>query len=155
MKNSVSERLGDRVVAGLLVAFAVFIFVYTASFPQPTQPLDPGVDAFPRIMAGLIGLLALTLLAKPRSWERFPRGAGAARVVGTVVLIFLYYLAIQPLGFVITTSFFLVGHLLLIGVRKPLPIIIVTFVGGPGLFYLFRNVLDVPLPLSGIGGLPF
>lgn len=155
MSDALVNNIGDRIVAALLVAFTVFIFVYTESFPETAQALDPGVEAFPRIVAGLIGILALVLLARPRAWESFPTGSGAMRVIGTVVLVFLYYLAIQPLGFVITTSIFLILHLLLIGVRKPMPIIVVTVVGGFGIFYLFRSVLDVPLPLSGIGGLPF
>lgn len=155
MNHAIVDKIGDRVVAVCLIGFTVFIFVYTGSFPAASQPLDPGIGAFPRIVAGLIGLLALILLAKPQEWEQFPRGSGAVRVVGTVVLVYLYYLALQPLGFVITTSLFLVLHLLLIGVRKPIPIIVVTAVGGYGLFSLFRNLLDVPLPTSGIGGLPF
>lgn len=155
MSNSLVDNIGDRIVAALLIVFAGFIFIYTASFPEPAQSLDPGIDAFPRIIASLIGLLALMLLLKPREWERFPRGSGMLRVLGTVGLVFLYYLAIVPLGFVITTSLFLVLHLLLIGVRKPIPIFVVTLIGGLGVFYLFRNVLDVPLPLSGVGGLPF
>ncbi|GAA2033597.1 hypothetical protein GCM10009720_12650 [Yaniella flava] len=155
MKTAVLDTLGDRLVAVFLIGFAVFVFIYTADFPEAAQPLDPGIEAFPRITAGLIGVLALVLLAKPREWEKFPRGSGVVRVLGTVVLVYFYYLALQPLGFVVTTSFFLVGHLLLIGVRKPLSIIVITAVGGFGIFYLFRSVLDVPLPLSGIGGLPF
>lgn len=155
MKATKIDGIGDRIVAIFLIGFAVFIFVYTAGFPEAAQPLDPGTEAFPRIIAALIGILALVLVAKPRAWERFPRESGAVRVIGTVVLLYLYYLAIEPLGFVVTTSVFLVFQMLLIGVRKIVPIIVVTVVGGVGLFYLFRNVLDVPLPLSGIGGLPF
>ncbi|MGO1530583.1 MAG: tripartite tricarboxylate transporter TctB family protein [Micrococcaceae bacterium] len=155
MTESILARLGDRLVAVGLIGFAVFIFVYTADFPAASQPLDPGIDAFPRIVAALIGGLALALLVKPREWEKFPRGFGVLRVVGTIVLITFYYFAIQPLGFVITSAVFLIAHTLLVGVRKPISIIVITLIGSVGLFYLFRNILDVPLPRSGIGGLPF
>lgn len=153
--SSVAKGLGDRFVAVGLITFVVFIHVHTASFPQLSHQMDPGPGGFPRVVATLIGVLALGLLIKPRQWERFPRGSGILRVVGTIILVFMYYLAIQPLGFVITTAGFLISETLLIGVRKLISTIIVTLIGSIGLFYLFRYVLEVPLPTSGIGALPF
>lgn len=150
----VSTKLGDRVAAGLLLVFAVGVFAYTFTFPSPLQPQDPGVTAFPRMVTVLIGILALLLLLRPREGEPLPRGRAAIRVITTVLLLCVYALVLDTAGFVITTVVFLLAELLLIGVRRPVLLILVPIGVSVGLFYLFRVFLEVPLPINGIGGLP-
>lgn len=149
-----STKLGDRVAAGLLLAFAVGVFAYTFTFPVPVQDLDPGVTAFPRMVTVLIGVLALVLLVRPREGEPLPRGRAAIRVVVTVLFLCVYAIVLDSMGFVITTVVFLLAELLLIGVRRPVLLVLVPLGVSAGLFYLFRVFLEVPLPVSGIGGLP-
>lgn len=149
-----STKLGDRVAAGLLLAFAVGVFAYTFTFPVPVQDLDPGVTAFPRMVTVLIGVLALVLLVRPREGEPLPRGRAAIRVIVTILFLCLYAVVMDSIGFVITTVVFLLAELLLIGVRRPVLLVLVPLGVAVGLFYLFRVFLEVPLPVSGIGGLP-
>lgn len=149
-----STKLGDRVAAGLLLAFAVGIFAYTFTFPAPAQPLDPGVTAFPRLVLVLIGVLSLVLLVRPQEGEALPRGWSALQVIGTVLLLCVYAVTLDSVGFVITTVFFLLAELLLIGVRRPVFLVLVPLGLTVGLYYLFRVFLEVPLPTSGLGGLP-
>lgn len=149
-----SAKFGDRVAAGLLIALAVGVFAYTYTFPTGVQPEDPGVTAFPRMVAVLIGVLALVLLARPGEGESLPRGWPALRVVATLLLLCVYAVVLDSLGFVITTVLFLLAELLLIGVRRPVLLVLVPLGVGVGLFYLFRVFLEVPLPVSGLGGLP-
>jgi putative tricarboxylic transport membrane protein len=149
-----STKLGDRVAAGLLLAFAVGVFAYTYSFPAPMQELDPGVTAFPRMVSVLIGILALVLLVRPREGEPLPRGWAAIRVLVTALFLVIYAVVLDSVGFVITTVVFLLAELLLIGVRRPVLLVLVPLGVSAGLFYMFRVFLEVPLPVSGIGGLP-
>lgn len=149
-----STKLGDRVSAILLLAFAVTLFAYTFVFPPPAQPLDPGVAAFPRMVSVMIGVLALMILVRPEEGEALPRGSAALRVVVTILLLCVYAVALDSLGFVVTTFMFLLAELLLIGVRRPALLILVPLGVSMGLFYLFRTFLEVPLPVSGLGGLP-
>jgi putative tricarboxylic transport membrane protein len=147
-------RLGDRIVAALLLALAVGIFAYTFTFPPTVQPIDPGVTVVPRMVSVLIGVLAVVLFVRPREGERLPRGRAALQVAVTVLLLGLYATVLELLGFVITTVVFLLAELLLLGLRRPVYLITVPLCVGVGLFYLFRVFLDVPLPTSGLGGLP-
>lgn len=147
-------QLRDRLAAVAVMVFAIFIFAFTYTFPSPTQALDPGPGAIPRIVAVLIFLMALVPLVRPVEGERLPRGGGLVRLLGTVVLLALYALTIDEIGFVISTAVFLILELLLIGVRRPVTLVAMPLVTSLGLFYLFREVLDVALPMSGIGGLP-
>lgn len=145
---------GDRVAAGLLLTLAVGVFAYTFTFPPPTQELDPGVSAFPRMIAVLIAVLSIVLLVRPQSGEALPRGTAAVRVALTVVLLWGYAMVLDYLGFVITSVVFLLAELLLIGVRRPTWLVLAPLGISLLLFYLFRVFLDVPLPVSGLGGLP-
>ena len=147
-------KLGDRVAAGMLLAFAVGVFAYTFTFPAPLQDLDPGVTAFPRMVTVLIGVLALVVLFRPQEGEPLPRGRAAVRVVVTVLFLCVYAVVLDSVGFVITTVVFLLVELLLIGVRRPVLLVLVPLGVSVGLFYLFRVFLEVPLPVSGLGGLP-
>lgn len=149
-----SAKFGDRVAAGLLLAFAVGVFSYTFTFPAPVQDLDPGVTAFPRMVSVLIGVLALVLLVRPKEGEALPSGWTALRVVATVLLLCFYAVAMDSLGFVITTVFFLLAELLLVGISRLVFLVLVPIGLSIGLFYLFRVFLEVPLPVSGLGGLP-
>lgn len=144
----------DRLTAGLLMVFAVIVFAFTFTFPAPGQPLDPGVAAMPRIVAVIIFAAAAVPLLRPQEGERLPRGMGAARVGGTAVLLVAYAYSLDAIGFVFATIAFLVLELLLIGVRHWLPLVAMPLVTSIGLFLVFRNALDVPLPTSGIGGFP-
>ena len=148
-------RPRDRFVAGLLMVLMVAVFAYTFTFPPPGQNFDPGVAAMPRIVAVVIFAAALLPLIWPRQGEKMPRGAGLLRVGGTAVLLLAYALVVDDVGFVIATVAFLVLELLLIGVRHWLPIVAMPLVTSIGLYVLFRDVLGVPLPVSGYGGLPF
>jgi putative tricarboxylic transport membrane protein len=151
---AVSARVGDRITGLLLLGLAVFVFVYSGTLPPPVQDLDPGPGFFPRMLAVLIGVLALVPLLKPQDWDPLPRGIVAWHVIGTVLLLFGYALLVDTAGFVITTVVFVLAELLLLGARRPLTLIAMPLVVGLGLFYLFRSVLDVPLPVAGWGGLP-
>ena len=149
-----STKFGDRVAAGLLLVFAVGVFAYTFTFPQPVQDIDPGVTAFPRMVTVLIGVLSVVLLVRPREGEPLPRGRAAIRVIVTVLLLSLYAVVLDSVGFVITTVVFLLAELLLIGVRRVVLLVLVPLGVSLGLFYLFRVFLEVPLPVSGLWGLP-
>ncbi|WP_026820482.1 tripartite tricarboxylate transporter TctB family protein [Arthrobacter castelli] len=145
---------GDRVAAVILLALAVFVFAYSFTMPDPVQELDPGVAAFPRGLAVLIGVLALVPLFRPQPGEALPRGLYAGRVIGTVALLAGYAMVLDIIGFVITTVAFTLAELFLLGIRRPVTLIVMPLGVGLGLFYVFRTLLGVALPTSGLGGLP-
>ena len=107
------------------------------------------------MVAALIGILSVVLLVRPREGEAFTEGmVGDPGCRKPCCLLCVYAYTLDSLGFVITTVFFLLAELLLIGVRRPVYLVLVPLGLGVGLFYLFRVFLEVPLPVSGLGGLP-
>lgn len=140
------QYLGDYAAAGVLLVFAVAVFAITLGFPGPAQPNDPGSAAFPRIIAGALAVLAVLQLARPRRGEELPRGAAALRVAGMVVLLVVYALVFEVLGFILSSVLFLLGALLLAGVRRPALLLIMPVAISVVLFYVFYNLLEVSLP---------
>lgn len=149
------DRAGDIVSGALLLALVVAIFVITPGFPPPGQPNDPGTAAFPRIIAGALGALALILLVRPERGEPLPRGRDALRVAGVVGLLLFYVAVLELLGFILATFIFLVGALLLAGARRPLTLILVPTGVSVVLFYVFYELLRVSLPRGIIEGMMF
>jgi putative tricarboxylic transport membrane protein len=140
------STLGDRVVAGVLLALAVGMFLYTFTFPGTLQPTDPGTAAFPRILAVALGALALISLLRPQEVALLPERSGTVPLVGIVVLTALYAGVVPVLGFLVSTVVYLVGALLLMGVRSPVYLVLVPVVLSFALFGLFGLLLEVPLP---------
>ncbi len=140
------SRLGDRIVAGILLALAVGMFAYTLTFPGTLQPTDPGTAAFPRILAVALGVLALALLLRPDEVSLLPERAGAFPMVGIIVLTAVYAAVLPILGFLISTIAYLAGALLLMKVRKPVYLVVVPIIVSITLFALFGLLLEVPLP---------
>ncbi|MBA2375810.1 MAG: tripartite tricarboxylate transporter TctB family protein [Actinomycetota bacterium] len=140
------SKLGDRVVAGILLALAVGMFSYTLTFPGTLQPTDPGTAALPRILAVALGALAVALLLRPNEVALLPERDGALPVVGIVVLTAIYAAVLPILGFLISTILYLVGALLLMKIRRPVYLVLVPIAVSITLFGLFGLLLEVPLP---------
>lgn len=149
------EKAGDIVSAVLLLAFAAIVLVLTVDFPPPGQANDPGTAAFPRIIAGSLGVLAVLQLIRPGRGEKLPRGAAAMRVAGILVLLLLYTAVLEMLGFILASALFLLGAILLAGTRRPLYLVLVPPVLSVALFYLFYRLLEVSLPRGFVEGLLF
>jgi putative tricarboxylic transport membrane protein len=149
------DRAGDIVSAGLVLAFAVAVFLVSLGFPPPGQPNDPGTAAFPQLIAIGLGVLALLQLLQLGETEALPRGSGALRVVGVVVLLFVYVQMLEPLGFVLSSALFMLAALLLAGARRLLTLLAVPIGVSVVLFWVFYRVLSVPLPRGFVEGLLF
>jgi putative tricarboxylic transport membrane protein len=150
----VRERKGTLISTGLLLAFAAAGFVLTLGFPAPAQPIDPGPAAFPRLIVGGLAIFALLQLLEPSKGEEpLPRGRQALKVVGVLVLLLVYAVVLKPLGFIVSTIIFLVGALILAGVRRPLPLVLMPVGLAVVLFYVFYELLRVSLPRGVIEGL--
>lgn len=149
------ERAGDIVAGVVLLALVVTVFVITLDFPPPGQPNDPGTAAFPRLVAGALGVLAVMLLVRPEQGEPLPRARDALRVAGVVGLLLFYVAILEPLGFILATIIFLVGALLLAGARSLLVLVLMPAGVSVALFYVFYELLRVSLPRGVIEGILF
>lgn len=158
-------------LAALGVA-AAYLFWLTLGFEYPRVPGRLGPDAWPQIVLALLILtciigIANACIARPAAREQpadptavepapAPRAAPEEAVVPSryllVVLgfaLFLAYpLALEYLGFLVAT-FLLMALFMIVGQwRSPLGILATSALGTLLLFYVFRGVVYVSLPLG-------
>lgn len=69
-----------------------------------------------------------------------------ARVVGTALLLLLYMLALEPLGFVVSSLLFLVLSMLLLGWRRPVPLLLAAGGTVAAIRLVFATLFEVQLP---------
>lgn len=147
-------KVNDAVGGSLLLAGAVAIALYARTLPAiPGQQY--GAGAFPLVIAGGLGACALLLLWKGfRTWREVPlftapewgrRPRALAGVAATLVLVALYILFSEPVGFVPFSVAILFCLFLVLGAR-PLPAILVAVVATLAIQLAFVKLLRVPLP---------
>ncbi|WP_033296235.1 tripartite tricarboxylate transporter TctB family protein [Amycolatopsis jejuensis] len=145
------------VFGAVILAVAVVVCVQSAALVIWT-PIGPGPGFFTVILGAILGLLALGVM-----WEhRKPDGAEPRRekqtvrrrpprvwlVVGALVVI---PFVLEPLGFRLTILALLLYLLLFVERRRVLGSVLVA-VGTSALsFYLFSDLLAVPLPVGLLG----
>ena len=101
----------------------------------------------------MLAACGLWLCARPNadpdvSW---PTSRGFARAAAGFVLLLLYVLALQPLGYLISTAIFLVITILLLEPVRPTSALVVGIGSAAFLFLIFRVWLRIPLPGGVLG----
>jgi putative tricarboxylic transport membrane protein len=143
MSPVVIARVSGFVVTGLGV---------TASILARSLPAQTGFGLGPAFLPFWTGIVlaacGLWLCARPNadpdvSW---PTSRGFARAAAGFVLLLLYALALQPLGYLIGTAGFLVITILLLEPVRPTRAFMVGIASAAFLFLVFRVWLRIPLP---------
>jgi putative tricarboxylic transport membrane protein len=138
-------RLGGILVSVFAAAYlAVGFSIPTASVGDPLGP-----TAFPVLLGTLMGLLGLSLVVVPDQAER---GGREARSWGTVAalagLLGLYGYTLPIAGYPLGTFCFLGVTAYLLGERSWRLLLGLASVVSLGIYLLFTQALDVPLPLG-------
>lgn len=141
-----------------LMAFLAIMLVLSFGIPAESIQGDMiGARGFPIAMIA-IGLLlcALILVRQARQKKHaeeklidFASPGGKAAVAAVLALI-VYLLAMNTLGYILSTLLFSAVTAWLTGFRKPVALALFTFVLTAVLFLLFGKLFFVPLP-RGVG----
>ncbi|WP_170236149.1 tripartite tricarboxylate transporter TctB family protein [Marihabitans asiaticum] len=114
-------------------------------------PSDPGADGYPRIIAvGLITLGVMLLLQRGEQKEVRLARPEILRVACAFALLVGYYFMLKSLGYILPTTVLIAGGLLIMGVRRLRPLVLVPTIFAIATFFLFYVVFGVPLPLGQI-----
>jgi putative tricarboxylic transport membrane protein len=142
---------GDRVAGLVLIAIAALVAIETRVLPIGTLG-RPGAGYAPlicaAIMAGLGLLVTLRRGGTPISSLQWGEARHAVLILGTVAFAAL---ALERIGFRLTTLAILVFLLGVVERRHPLAVAAVALGISFGGYYLFWNVLRVPLPIGPFG----
>jgi putative tricarboxylic transport membrane protein len=148
MSPIVSARISGFVVTGLGV---------TASILARSLPAQTGFGLGPAFLPFWTGIVlaacGLWLCARSDadpdvSW---PASRGFARAAAGFVLLLLYALALQPLGYLVSTAGFLVVGILLLEPVRRTRALVVGVASAAFLFLIFRVWLRIPLPGGVLG----
>ena len=142
--------MSDRLTGLLIAVFAVW-YGYTAQFYTQdfSDPLGP--SAFPQVLSIPLGLLGLYLLVRPDPDPDWVRGRPLLKQVATIAILIGYSLLIEPLGFILATTICSALLAPLLGARW-MQSAIAGVASGFGFFFLFNNILELPLPAGALFG---
>jgi hypothetical protein len=143
----------DRISGAFLLALSIYVAIHTyISLPLGTH-YNPGPGYMPMLLAITLGILSIIILVLGRHSVafkslRWPGFFHAACIVGCCVFSIF---AIERLGYrvsVLIILLFLFGYLERL---KVWVFLLLTFGLTFGSYWIFHNLLNVPLPLGGFG----
>jgi cell division protein FtsW (lipid II flippase) len=137
------------------MALLAVVFYTFGTFTQSINPDDPGPGFYPRTLSVLLFIVALAQIVL--SWRKkvephekgkevAERGGFSWRVfIGTMLLSVLYGFVFDKASYLVTTTCFLLAMMILGGVRKWYVLLCVAIGYSMATYYLFGQVLMVPL----------
>ncbi|MCL4439228.1 MAG: tripartite tricarboxylate transporter TctB family protein [Firmicutes bacterium] len=153
---------GDLIMS--LVILVVAIALYLTTFTFPVFPQYRYVDSgfWPKIVLAVLIFLAIMLVIesvrKKRHLQVIGQGGvekqereGLVRMLGAGALLLVYiFIGLQYVGFVLSTLLFTVAFMVLLGNRRPLPLVLTPLLITGLSVAVFSRMLLVPLP-RGVG----
>ncbi|MDN3648441.1 tripartite tricarboxylate transporter TctB family protein [Reinekea marina] len=139
---------GDRLLGLFLFVIALAYGWASQQWPEPFGSHEVvGPDTFPMILAVVLALASIALMFKPEPNNKWPHGKTLLEIVYAVLALVLYAVLMEPLGFILSTmgavtflSWRMGGNLKIAA--------IIALASAVGVFLLFNNLLDLPLPLG-------
>ncbi len=138
----------DRVFGVLLIVLAVVYGWSATQFPEPFGGAEAvGPETFPLLLAAVLALSSLYLILRPDPDNPWPWSRTGLELIIAVVVLVLYALLLQPLGFIISTAL-AVGTLCWRMGATPIKAYVTGAIAGVVVFVLFNFALDLSLPLG-------
>lgn len=144
-----------NLIGGLVaIVFGAGVYYRTLSFPPSPRPVEPGAGFFPQILAGLFGILGLSLIIQGIGKRgeasinvdiRDPRVRKKVFVSGLTIL---YIFSLPYVGFIISTFLFLVALMKYLGTKGYVKVIAIAAGCSFLFFYVFKTFLLIDLPIK-------
>jgi hypothetical protein len=145
-------KKANIIVSLVLISFTGVYAYFTSRLPDRNLPNTLGSDFMPWLLATILFILSGCLLltnATGRTRENFEPKIAWREVVSVIVLtvfVYFYVKAIQLIGFLYITPFFLAALMWISGARKWKEILILSAVSTVGIYLFFQKVFKVLLP---------
>jgi putative tricarboxylic transport membrane protein len=138
----------DRIFGILMIVLAVAYGWGATQFQEPFGGSEAvGPDTFPLLLAVVLGLSSLYMVVRPDPDNAWPWSRTGIELIVAVVVLILYAMLLQPLGFIISTAL-AVGTLCWRMGARPLKAYITGAVSGVVVYLVFSYALDLALPLG-------
>lgn len=142
----------DRLLGAtaLAVAAVMLAFGYGLQAPFAYEPVGP--RAFPLLAAVMIAVCGLILILKPGDADPMRHVGPGGAIAALSGSLLGYALLFQPLGFVISTTVFMVPIAMIFGAKWWQGAITGAALAASS-YLLFDRVLEVVLPVGPLGGI--
>ncbi|WP_260295782.1 tripartite tricarboxylate transporter TctB family protein [Sedimenticola hydrogenitrophicus] len=138
--------LGDRILGLGLLVLAVAYGWTAQQWPEPFGGAEGvGPETFPTILSVVLVAGSLYLMVKPDPDAQWPLGKTALELLISLVVLVIYAMLLEPLGFVIATTL-AVGTLSWRMGARPVRAFLTGLVSAVVVFVLFNYGLDLSLP---------
>jgi putative tricarboxylic transport membrane protein len=147
---TVTKRLAELFILTGFTVMAVLLYRSTASFPEVTQGSTAMYIRFLAVSLGLLCLIELGLNMRKKRKAALAAGLkitdGPARFWSLLILMVLYAVGLEPLGFYLASALFLPLTMVVLGGRRPWSILLATAGVLLFVYLVFALILGVPLP---------
>ncbi|MCG7198876.1 tripartite tricarboxylate transporter TctB family protein [Marinobacter pelagius] len=139
---------GDRILGLGLLVLAVAYGWAAQQWPEPFGGAESvGPETFPTILSVVLVAGSLYLMIKPDPDAQWPVGKSALELVISVMVLVIYALLLEPLGFIIATTL-AVGTLSWRMGAAPKRAFLTGLISAVVVFVLFNYGLSLSLPLG-------
>lgn len=150
MKSGNYRRLIEIVVAGGIIVSCLVFWHNLSSVPLNAKAFPLTLTAILGVLAAIIGGRAIFRPdaagfndPKKANWTFFVH---VPRFVFTIAIFVLYVVALEPVGFFVSSAAFLIALALVLGYRKPKMVVLTYGLFLLFVFSIFVAVFDRPLP---------
>ncbi|MEQ6917248.1 tripartite tricarboxylate transporter TctB family protein [Halomonas aquatica] len=138
----------DRIFGVMMIALAVAYGWGATQLPEPFGGSEAvGPETFPLLLSVVLALSSLYLIVRPDPDNAWPWSRTGIELVISVVVLVLYAMLLQPLGFILSTAL-AVGTLCWRMGAQPLRAYLTGAVSGLVVYLVFNFALDLALPLG-------
>ncbi len=145
-------RRANIIVSLVIISFTGVYAYFTSQLPTRNLPNTLGSDFMPWLLATILFVLSGCLLltnAIGKTRENFEPKIALKEVISVIVLtvfVYFYVKAIQLIGFLYVTPFFMAALMWIAGARKWKEILILSAGSTVGIYLFFQKVFKVILP---------
>ncbi|TDR50981.1 putative tricarboxylic transport membrane protein [Halomonas ventosae] len=138
----------DRTFGILMIVLAVAYGWGATQLPAPFGGSEAvGPETFPLLLSVVLGLSSLYMIVRPDPDNAWPWSRTGIELVVAVVVLILYAMLLQPLGFILSTTL-AVGTLCWRMGSAPVRAYLTGAASGVVVFLVFNFALDLALPLG-------
>jgi len=137
---------------------SAFVGIYSWMDLQFYTRLGPGPGFFPFWLSVIFGILSVIMFCEatfgrsdPMPADFYPTKTGYLRVGAIILTLIATVLMLEPLGFRLTMLLFYIFLLYVLGRQNIVVTTLVALTGSVGIFYVFVELLKVPLPVGMLG----
>lgn len=148
-----TKRLTEILILGAFLIMAVGLYMSTSDFPEMVQGSTATYIRFLAISLGILCLVEAGLWLRKRDKDKGKKldmTSAPFRFWSLLILMFVFSLLLELLGFYVTSALFLPITMFVLGSRSVLNALLTS--GGVLLFVflVFGKLLGVPLPESSL-----